>query len=144
MSTKIKTSILDILSGLIALVIINSISRYIYFNYITCSICTAIIFLLIGIIRGSNQVLPILLKVFFINIFTIISIKIVPLPAALFLPIQLVAIIFSFIGLYIRIKWTSGAKIKYTIPDRFDRVKPNTDSYSSNKRNKKECGKSQE
>jgi thiol-disulfide isomerase/thioredoxin len=113
MATKIKTSLLDIVTGLIASVVLNYFSRYIYFSFVSSTIITALIFLLIGILRGNSRVIPLLLKLVFINILTLISIIIAPLPLALFLPIPLVVIIFTFIGLYIRLKWTSETKIKY-------------------------------
>ncbi|MGD0037543.1 MAG: TlpA disulfide reductase family protein [Bacteroidota bacterium] len=115
MTKKIKTSLLNIIIGLIAWILIDSFSRYLFFDYITCTIITAIIFLLMGILRGGSQVTSLLLKVLFINISTIISIKIAPLPATLFLPIPIVAIIFTFIGLYVRSEWTSETKIKYAV-----------------------------
>ncbi len=115
MATKIRTSLLDIVTGLIASVVLNYFSRYVYFSYVSSTIIAALIFLLLGILRGGSRVIPLLLKVLFINIFALVSIIIAPLPLALFLPIPLVAVIFTSIGLYVRSKWTSETKIRYAV-----------------------------
>jgi thiol-disulfide isomerase/thioredoxin len=115
MAIKIKAALLDIITGSIASIIIDSFSKFVYFDYITCAIITALIYLFVGIIRGGIRIIPLSLKVLFINTFSIISILFIPLPVALFLPIVFVAVIFTYLGLNVRIKWRSELKIKYVV-----------------------------
>jgi len=104
MKAKIKSIFIDIISGIVGFVLIDTISKHIFFDYIYTTTLSAIIFILIGILRGSDKEFQVYPKVLFINIITVFSILLVPPPKILFLPIILTAIIFSFFGLLIRIK----------------------------------------
>jgi thiol-disulfide isomerase/thioredoxin len=102
-----KTILLDILTGAAALIMIDSFSMYIYFDYVTCIILTSIVFLCIGILRGKHRNIPHVLRISAMNLPMLCSFFFVPLPFALFVPIVLAALFFTFIGFVTRLNFTT-------------------------------------
>ena len=102
MIKKIAFTVLDILSGLVVFLLVDTFSRHVYFDLITCTVLTASLIFLAALILGGWRVLPTGIRAVLINLVPIAGIFIVDIPKGLFWPIPAAAILFTTLGLILR------------------------------------------